>query len=73
MADTEIPDLNVQNATKAVGLLGGLNWGIMETADTNLVTELLGTGNASMAYLVIGAAAAVTISEWIGITDLFEE
>jgi uncharacterized membrane protein YuzA (DUF378 family) len=57
----KLPDLTVGSLIWLLAEIGAVNWGLVALADTNLVTELLGSGNADLAYLVIGAAGAVAI------------
>ncbi len=68
--DTE---LNAETATYIVANIGALNWGLTETADINLVTELLGTGNAGIVYIAIGIAGLVALTERFEFTEIFAE
>ena len=65
-------DTNIQSLTWIVAELGALNWGLMELFDTNLVTEALGSGNAGIAYILIGVAGAAALAEKAGVVDLEE-
>jgi len=66
------PELNGQSVVWGIAHLGAVNWGLQETADINIVTELLGTSNAGIAYIIIGLAGIVALTEWFEITDFFE-
>lgn len=50
--------------------LGALNWGLMEFADLNLVTEFLGADTSGLVYGVIGLAGALSLAGNIGIDVL---
>jgi uncharacterized membrane protein YuzA (DUF378 family) len=42
----------------ALLIVGGLNWAIVALFDTNVVTEILGTGTAAdVVYVLVGIAA----------------
>jgi|GEM_PF-6374543 len=69
MAD--IPELDAQSVTWLIAHIGAVNWGLQETADINLAVELLGTGNVGIAYMVIGIAGVLSLTEWFDITDFF--
>jgi len=46
----------------ALVVLGALNWGIVGLFDTNVVSEILGTGTATdVVYVVIGLAGLFMI------------
>lgn len=70
MVDT--PELDAQLAVLILAHIGAVNWGLQETADINLATELLGTGNAGIAYVAIGLAGLVALTELFEVTDFFE-
>ena len=47
----------------ALVVLGALNWGIVGLFDTNVVSEILGTGTATdVVYVVIGLAGLAMIT-----------
>lgn len=66
-------DLDAETATYSIAALGAINWGLQETADMNLVTEVLGSGNAGLAYIVIGIAGVVFLTERFHVTEFFDE
>lgn len=69
-----IPDLSLENAAVAVSSLGAVNWGLSTTTfDYNVVTEVLGSGNAEAAYLAIGVAGAAVLAEQFDVADIFED
>jgi uncharacterized membrane protein YuzA (DUF378 family) len=68
----DFPELNLQSASWIVAEVGALNWGLTEAFNTNLVTELLGTGNEGPLYLVIGLAGALALADKLGLVDLAE-
>ena len=46
----------------ALLIIGGLNWAILALFDTNVVTEIFGTGTgADIAYVVVGFAALMFV------------
>ena len=65
-------ELDLQLIVRVIAEVGALNWGLQEVADVNLVTELLGSGNAGIAYIVIGAAGALALAGKAGFVDLAE-
>jgi uncharacterized membrane protein YuzA (DUF378 family) len=65
-------DLDTQMVVWLLAEVGALNWGLREAFNINLVTELLGTGNAGIAYIVIGVAGAAALAEKAGVLDLTE-
>ena len=62
---------NIRPAVWATTEISALNWGLVEFADTNLLTDVLGlTGDAlTLTFGVIGAAGAVglynTVAEFM--------
>ena len=52
-----------------IGLVGGLNWLLVDAAQFNLVTEVAGT-NSGIIYTAIGAAGAVSLGDLYGVLDL---
>ena len=70
MVDADIDGELIANTGAAVG---AINWGLMETADINIVTEAVGTGNAGIVYIALGAMGTVALTERFGITEFFEE
>jgi uncharacterized membrane protein YuzA (DUF378 family) len=54
--------------------IAAVNWLLVELADFDLVTELLGSGTqlASIAYIVLGAAGALSLAGSLGVVDLAE-
>jgi uncharacterized membrane protein YuzA (DUF378 family) len=66
MADLRNPYESDESAVKVTAWLlagiGALNWGLVELADVNLVTEIGGTGTAGAMYIVIGAAGALSLA-----------
>ena len=52
--------------------IGALNWGLQEVADVNLVTELIGSGNAGIVYIVVGVAGALALADTFDVLDLTE-
>lgn len=74
MADFRNPYESDESAVKVtvwlLAGLGALNWGLMEVADLNLVTELLGSGSAGLVYIVIGAAGALSLAGNFGLDVL---
>ena len=51
----------------ALVVLGALNWGIVGLFDTNVVSEILGTGTATdVVYVVIGLAGLFMIPRLLG-------
>lgn len=67
----EMPEINTENAVESLAGIGALNWGLDSAGNFNLVTELLGSGNAEIAYLAFGAAGAVALLERFEVTDLY--
>ena len=65
-------DLNAANITYGVSALGAANWGAQEVLDFNLVTEVMGS-SPGIAYMVIGAAGVVSLTELLGVTDFFDQ
>jgi uncharacterized membrane protein YuzA (DUF378 family) len=52
----------------ALVIIGALNWGIVGLFDTNLVTEILGSGTAAdVVYVIVGVAGLAMLPR------LFEE
>lgn len=49
-------------------IVGGLNWGLVGLANTNLVTMLLGEGSmlTTLVYVLVGASAVYTASNSLG-------
>jgi uncharacterized membrane protein YuzA (DUF378 family) len=46
----------------ALLIIGGLNWAILALFDTNVVTELVGTGTAAdVMYVLVGFAALMFV------------
>ncbi|WP_348606943.1 DUF378 domain-containing protein [Halobaculum rarum] len=74
MADLRNPYDSDESAVKVTAWLlsgfGAINWGLMEAADLNIVTELLGGGAAGLVYIVIGAAGALSLAPHFGIEVL---
>jgi len=74
MADLRNPYDGDESAVKVTAWLlsgvGAANWGLMEAADINLVTELLGTGSAGIVYLAVGAAGALSLAGNFGLDVL---
>ena len=68
----EIDELTVQTVVWLLVDIAALNWGLQEFAEVNLVTELLGSGNAGIAYAVIGVAGAASLAAKFGFVDLSE-
>lgn len=66
----EVPDLNAATAVELTAGLGALNWGLDATAGIDVVTELLGTGNAELGYLALGGAGAVLLAERFELVDV---
>ena len=66
----EIPEANAENAVWILAELGALNWGLQEAFNYNLVTELLGSGSAGLAYMAIGVAGAVALGEKFELVDI---
>lgn len=69
----EIPDIDLENGTYIVAEIGAVNWGVKEVFNTNLVTELLGTGNEGAVYVAVGAAGAVALAEKFELVDVLGE
>jgi uncharacterized membrane protein YuzA (DUF378 family) len=67
-------DFNFQTLVWIIAEVGALNWGLVELANVNLVTELLGSGSelAGVVYVVIGLAGALALAEKTGAFDLEE-
>jgi uncharacterized membrane protein YuzA (DUF378 family) len=65
-------NLNAANVTYGVSALGATTWGTQEVLDFNLVTELLGS-SPGIAYMVIGAAGVVSLTEMFDVTDFFDK
>lgn len=74
MADLRNPYESDESAVKVtvwlLAGLGALNWGLMELADLNLVTEVVGSGSAGAIYIVVGAAGALSLAGNFGIDVL---
>ncbi|MXR39807.1 DUF378 domain-containing protein [Halobaculum sp. WSA2] len=74
MADVQNPYDSDESAVKVtvwlLAGLGALNWGLMELADLNLVTELVGTGAAGAIYIAIGAAGGLSLAGNFGLDVL---
>lgn len=66
----DIPDLDVRTAAWLIAEIGAVNWGLVEAFNTNLVTELLGSGNEGIVYLVIGVAGAAALADKFDVIDL---
>jgi uncharacterized membrane protein YuzA (DUF378 family) len=46
----------------ALLIIGGLNWAILALFDTNVVTEIVGTGTAAdVVYVIVGLAALMLV------------
>jgi uncharacterized protein len=46
----------------ALLIVGGLNWAILALFDTNVVTEIVGTGTgADIVYVIVGFAALMFV------------
>jgi uncharacterized membrane protein YuzA (DUF378 family) len=46
----------------ALLIVGGLNWAILALFDTNVVTEIVGTGTgADIVYVIVGLAALMFV------------
>lgn len=46
----------------ALLIIGGLNWAILALFDTNVVTEIFGTGTAAdVLYVLVGVAALMFV------------
>jgi uncharacterized membrane protein YuzA (DUF378 family) len=46
----------------ALLIVGGLNWAILALFDTNVVTEIFGTGTAAdVVYVLVGVAALMFV------------
>jgi uncharacterized membrane protein YuzA (DUF378 family) len=46
----------------ALLIVGGLNWAILALFDTNVVTEIVGTGTgADIVYVIVGVAALMFV------------
>ena len=69
----EIPDIDLHTVVNTVAGLGAANWGLQEVAGTNLVTDTLGMGDPAVAYLAIGAAGVVMLTETFEVTDVYDE
>jgi len=50
--------------------IGALNWGLQEAFSFNVVTELLGTGNAGIVYIAIGVAGALALADDFDVIEL---
>jgi len=51
----------------ALLIVGGLNWAVIALFDTNVVTEILGTGSgADVAYVLFGLAALMVVPRMLG-------
>jgi uncharacterized membrane protein YuzA (DUF378 family) len=53
-----------------VTAIGALNWGLVELAEFNLVTELLPPDFQGIAYLLVGAAGLVNLADLTAGVDL---
>ena len=54
--------------------IAAVNWLLVELADFDLVTELLGSGTqlASIAYIIVGLAGALSLAGSLVVVDLAE-
>lgn len=51
----------------ALLIVGGLNWAVIALFDTNVVTEIVGTGTgADIAYVLFGLAALMVVPRMLG-------
>jgi uncharacterized membrane protein YuzA (DUF378 family) len=66
-------DFDAELGTRLVAYAGAINWGAMETLDTNLVADVIGADNTGIAYLAVGAAGVVSVLETFEITEFFED
>lgn len=55
-----------------VGLLGGLNWLLINALDFNLVTDIIGSSSAGLAFIVIGVASALALADIFGFIEVEE-
>ena len=55
-----------------VGLIGGANWLLTSGFDVNLVTQAVGSGNAELAYTVVGVVSVAALLDALDVVDLME-
>lgn len=53
--------------SRALVIIGGLNWGLVGLFDFNLVDSIFGAGSAAskVVYIIVGVAALVLILDFI--------
>jgi uncharacterized membrane protein YuzA (DUF378 family) len=56
-------------ATSLAGI-GSINWGLAEFVDFNAATELLGTGNAELAYAAVAVGGGAMLADYLDVIDL---
>jgi uncharacterized membrane protein YuzA (DUF378 family) len=66
-------DLDAELATNLTAFAGAINWGAQETLGSNVLADIIGADNTGIAYLFIGAAGLVSLTETLGFTEIFED
>lgn len=66
-------DIDLELGTTLVTAAGAINWGAKETLGSNVLADVIGSDNTGIAYLVIGLAGVVTVTERFELTEIFEE
>lgn len=66
----ELPDFDLKELVWATTSVGAINWGLQEAAQINLIADYV-PELAGPAYLVIGAAGAVSLANQFGLVDVF--
>jgi uncharacterized membrane protein YuzA (DUF378 family) len=65
-------DYEIEAIVWIVAAVGALNWGLVEVADMNIVTQVIGSANAGLVYLAIGAAGALVLADKAGVVEIEE-
>lgn len=66
-------DLDLELGTHLVAFAGAINWGAQETLGSNVIADVIGADNTGLAYMAIGAAGLVSVTETFELTEFFEE
>lgn len=66
-------DIDAAVVVQLVAYLGAINWLLLETANTDLAVEVLGSSSSGIAYVAVGAAGVVAATEQLGLTEIFDE
>lgn len=67
-----LDDLNTKMVATVGASLGSANYGATELLGTNYAADLLGT-NVGLAYIAVGAAGVVLLTDEFGVTEVLDE